>query len=266
MSNVWSNNLNLYEDYLKLLQSQKIEEVTPLVLNRFDQIHAGGLKATEKLSSMVNLTGKELILEIGGGVGGVARFLANRFNTTIINLDLSSEYTLTGKKLTELCKISDKKIFFLNADANHCPFKSSIFDIVWLQHVNMNISNKERLISELARVLKNEGKLAFHEWFMYDDTQNIPLPLPWADENKHNHLCSFNEFVNILNSFNFKITHLEDETENSLLFYNKLLQTKAFLNPIFKNRAAKEIFENAARVLEGKKMQVFLGVAVLNIK
>lgn len=262
MMNIWSNNSTLFEDYQKLLKSQQIDTITTEILNRFDQIHAGGLKATEKLSSMAKLTGKEQVLELGGGIGGVARFLVDRFNVSVVNLDLSREYCLTGKRFSELCKIDKTKLFFVNGNAIFCPLKSNIFDIVWLQHVNMNISDKNSLISEISRVLKYKGKIVFHEWFLSDEIFKITLPLPWADEKSESHLCSFATFTKILNSFDFKVTHLEDDSENSINFYNKLLQTKAFLNPIFKNRDASEIFKNAVTTLSEKNVQVLLGVAV----
>lgn len=262
MVNIWSNNSTLFEDYQKLLKSLKIENITTEILNRFDQIHAGGLKATEKLSRMAAFTGYEHVLELGGGIGGVARFLVNKFNVVVVNLDLSHEYSLTGKKLSQLCKVGKNRLFFVNGDAILCPFKSNTFDIVWLQHVNMNILDKNSLISDISRVLKDNGKIVFHEWFLSDETLKISLPLPWGDKEEESQLCSFATFARILNSFNFKVTHLEDDSENSINFYNKLLQTKAFLNPIFKNRDAAKIFNNALSILNEKKMRVLLGVAI----
>lgn len=262
MVDIWSNNSTLFEDYQKLLKSQKIENITTEILNRFDQIHAGGLKATEKLLGMAAFKGYEHVLELGGGIGGVARFLVNKFNVEVVNLDLSYKYSLTGKKLSQLCKVDKTRLFFVNGNAILCPFKSNTFDIVWLQHVNMNILDKTSLISEISRVLKDNGKIVFHEWFLSDETFKISLPLPWGDNDGESHLCSFATFAKILNSFNFKVAHLEDDSENSINFYNKLLQTKAFLNPIFKNRDSAKIFYNALSILNEKKMRVLVGVAI----
>ncbi|HEY2256224.1 MAG TPA: SAM-dependent methyltransferase, partial [Variovorax sp.] len=52
------------------------KRLTPQQLSQFDQFHTRGLAATDDLAKMAGITSADLVLDIGSGVGGPARFLA----------------------------------------------------------------------------------------------------------------------------------------------------------------------------------------------
>lgn len=265
MHNVWDSYTNLYTDYLSFFKKLNVENIDVGFLNKFDQIHAGGIKSTEKLAQKAELENTQKILELGGGIGGVARFLEERYGVNVVNLDLSKSYSYTGKKLTDLCKTTNK-IHFVIADAVYCPLKDNIFDVVWLQHVNMNISNKDHLFSEIRRVLKVSGSLVFHEWFLSYKSAAISLPLIWADTENYNHLCTFEEFNLIANRYGFDVNFIDNETKLSLAFYKKLLSSMAFKNPIFVGRDSEKIFKNTAKMIVEGKLSVYSGKFTLREK
>jgi ubiquinone/menaquinone biosynthesis C-methylase UbiE len=43
------------------------------------------------------------------------------------------------------------------------PFPDRGFDVVWTQHVVMNIQDRERVYREFRRILMSDGKLAFFD-------------------------------------------------------------------------------------------------------
>lgn len=53
------------------------------------------------------------------------------------------------------------------------------FDLVLLQHVAMNISDRTRLYREIRRVLKPDGKLATFDGVLNDEAEPH-YPVPWA--------------------------------------------------------------------------------------
>jgi SAM-dependent methyltransferase len=59
------------------------------------------------------------------------------------------------------------------------PFPDESFDAVWTQHSSMNIGDKQQLYSEMARVLRPGGKLAFNE-ILAGAVQPLHFPVPWA--------------------------------------------------------------------------------------
>lgn len=258
MTNIRWQYSNLYEEYLRFFKVHEINDISTKTLNKFDQIHAGGIKATEKILKNLIFKPCDKVLELGGGIGGVARLLKNKYEVQVINLDLSWDFSITGKKLTELCN-DCKDISFINADATLCPFKDCSLDVVWLQHVNMNVKNKKQMFSEIKRVLKNNGLLIFHEWFLTGNNKEVTLPLPWADDASSNHLCTFDYFSELAKKHQFKTLLVEDETVASLNFYEKLIETRAFNNPIFKNRDGETIFKNIVKMLKNASLIVISG-------
>lgn len=255
----WDTNKNLFEDYLKLFKRLNIGELTVDELNRFDQIHAGGIGITKKIASLSDIRKGSNILELGGGIGGVARFLAKNFDVLAYNLDLSLSYSITGLKLTSL--INERLgVYFINGDATEIPFINRAFDIIWMQHINMNIYDKEKLFREMVRVLKRGGSIIFHEWFLKKEGyEDIDFPLPWTDTKQYNFLITVEEFIGLSEKFGLKQGFLVDDTDNALSFYKKLYENKAFLNPIFKERDGEAIFKNMISLIQNGKISVFYG-------
>jgi SAM-dependent methyltransferase len=66
--------------------------VTPETLAPFDHYHGGGLAATEGLATLLEPQAGESIVDIGSGIGGPARWLANRFNCKATGVDLTPEF------------------------------------------------------------------------------------------------------------------------------------------------------------------------------
>lgn len=49
------------------------------------------------------------------------------------------------------------------------PFPDSTFDVVWTQHVQMNVHDKLKFYSEIERVLNDMGIYVYYEVFRKSD-------------------------------------------------------------------------------------------------
>ena len=119
------------------------------------------------------------VLDIGCGLGGSARMLADEFNCSVKGIDLSHEYIRTAQKLSELVGLKDKT-GFIQGDALDLPYGNDSFDVVWTQHVQMNISDKTKFYSEIKRVLKDGGTLMYYDIFSKNG-EDVNYPVPWAN-------------------------------------------------------------------------------------
>ena len=73
------------------------------------------------------------------------------------------------------------RIEFRQGDALDLPFAESTFDHVWCHNVTMNIQDKRKLASEVARVLKPGGRFSCSE--VGQGPGGAPIfPLPWATD------------------------------------------------------------------------------------
>ena len=94
------------------------------------------------------------VLDIGSGIGGPSRHLGQvRSAATSSAIDLTAEYCRVAEALTARTGLADK-VTYKTADALNLPFEGGSFDVVWTQHVAMNIADRPRLYSEMHRVLK----------------------------------------------------------------------------------------------------------------
>lgn len=66
-------------------------------------------------------------------------------------------------------------------DLTHLAFGSASFDLVWTQHVVMNIRDRAALYREFRRVLKSGGKFAFYDIITGDGGASPIYPVPWAE-------------------------------------------------------------------------------------
>lgn len=266
MKTSWDYNETLFEDLITFIKSKKGDPSNPESLCHFDQIHAGGIKATNHLLNSLGIGESKILLDLGGGIGGVARVFATKLKCNVISLDYSLNYNITGKKLTDLCNI--KNVFFINADATSIPLKNDSCEVILLQHINMNIRDKEKLFQECFRVLKQNGKIIFHEWFIKDEIKlrTIKFPLPWSDSEQFSFLIKLSEFLELAAKYGFEITNLEDDSKESMKFYKKIYNEKNFSNPIFSKRNPEQIFKNIISALEENILEVFMGVLKLKNK
>ena len=132
--------------------SLRVDDLAPL-----DEFHTRGRESTLEVAELANLKASDLVLDVGCGLGGTVRHLAEQYKCHVVGVDLTEEYISVGKKLTELVGLSDR-VELCQGSALEIPYEDRKFDVVWTEHVQMNIADKNRFYSEIARVLKPGGQ------------------------------------------------------------------------------------------------------------
>jgi SAM-dependent methyltransferase len=113
-------------------------------------------------------TSHDLMLDLGCGIGGPGRFLADRFGCSVLGVDLLPLRVEIAEALAELTH-TDDRVSYRVADATDLDLADELFAQVWMLDVSMHIRNKRALFAEIARVLQPDGLLVMHE-------QTGPLP------------------------------------------------------------------------------------------
>jgi sarcosine/dimethylglycine N-methyltransferase len=153
------------------------QRLTPEQLGALDQFHTRGLAATTELAKLAGITADMSVLDVGSGVGGPARFLAATYSCRVTGVDLSQPFVDAARYLTERTGQSGQ-VSFQTASALELPFDDGRFDVVLLQHVAMNISDRARLYREIRRVLKSSGRFATFDVVLMSGEPHYPVP--WA--------------------------------------------------------------------------------------
>jgi ubiquinone/menaquinone biosynthesis C-methylase UbiE len=156
------------------------EQATAADLHRMDMNHMGGLAATDALANMAKLVPGQTVLDVGAGVGGPARRMASTYGVSVWGVELSEAVCQTAVALTALVGLHDQ-VQFTPGSALALPFEDEAFDVVVMQHVAMQIAEKDQLFGECVRVLKGDGVLALHEIFAGEGGPPH-FPLAWATD------------------------------------------------------------------------------------
>jgi sarcosine/dimethylglycine N-methyltransferase len=173
-----------------------LDRLTPDDLIPLDQFHSFGLASTLELARRAAVAAGERVLDVGGGIGGPARFLASRHECHVTVLDLTPAFVAAGEALTAWTRLSDR-VSFVCASALEMPFPDASFDLAWIQNSAMNIADKPRFYGEIARVLRPGGRLAF---FGVTAGPNGPphFPVPWANDPAYSFLLPPEEVRQII--------------------------------------------------------------------
>ncbi|WP_432894188.1 class I SAM-dependent methyltransferase [Kribbella sp. CA-245084] len=188
-----------------------LDGLKPEDLALVEDYHTGGRLATVQLVDLLELTPESEVLDDGSGIGGTARYLADRFGCAVTAVDLSDEYCETAHWLNRLVGLDDK-IVVRQGDVTSLPLDDRSVDVVFSQHVQMNVARKDRLYQEARRVLRDGGRLALWD-IMAGDGRELDYPLPWADGPEHSFLVPPSVLRTEIEAAGFTVTHWADLTD-----------------------------------------------------
>ena len=157
-----------------------------------DQFHSRGRDATLELAALARVEHGMRVLDVGGGIGGAARLLAQLHRCRVTVVDLTEEFCRVGEALTKRVGLH-ALVDFRHENALALPFSDASFDLAWTQHSTMNIADKARLFRELARVVLPSGRVAMHE-IVAGPEQPVHFPAPWARTPEISFLASAEEY------------------------------------------------------------------------
>jgi len=193
--------------------------LTPQQLGTLDQFHTRGLAATAELAQLADITAGMSVLDVGSGVGGPARFLAATYGCRVTGVDLSEPFVEAARYLTERTG-QGGQLSFQTASALQLPFNEGRFDIVLLQHVAMNISDRGRLYREIRRALKSGGRFATFDVVLSSGEPHYPLP--WARTPATSFLLTIDATREAIESAGFRMLAWQDDTEVAKAWFAQL--------------------------------------------
>jgi ubiquinone/menaquinone biosynthesis C-methylase UbiE len=260
ISGIFNSILDGLESSGKDTHSLNPDDLSPI-----DEFHTRGKESTIELADVAQIQQHHKVLDVGCGLGGSARYISNEYGCSVVGIDLTDEYVDAANKLTELVKLADK-VSFKQGSALELPFPSENFDIVWTEHTQMNIADKEKFYGELSRVLKPNGRLVFHDVFL--GTAREPhYPTPWAEYDSLSSLCTQEEAKSAIQNSNLKVNEWEDKSKKSLEFFKEIIKKTEKSGPpplgfhLLMGKTAKTKLLNIARNLEEDRTSVVLGSA-----
>lgn len=186
-----------------------------------DEFHIRGRESTAELAALVEPAAGTEILDVGSGLGGTARFLADRYRCRVVGIDLTEAYCALARRLSAWVGLSERTEFRC-ADALRLPFAEGTFELAWTEHAQMNIADKRAFYGEIHRVLRPAGRLAFHDIFA-GAAGEVHFPVPWASRPALSALAPVDDVRNLLASIGFAEIAWTDRTAHALAWFRAAL-------------------------------------------
>ena len=151
--------LNNYNNLkTKLKREPTLEE-----LSEIDQLHYNGIKAVNEAITKTKITKSSMVLDIGSGIGGPARFIANKTKSKLYAIEIQHKLNQIAKNLTSNYMLN-RNIKHIKADILTYDFKNIQFTniVSWLSlyHIPYRIN----LLKKLSTLL-HEGGFFYAEDF-----------------------------------------------------------------------------------------------------
>lgn len=222
LSDHYSCNLDL-ERILEAIKKAYPTGASKYQLAPIDQLHIGGIRASEKLLTLLN--DSERILEVGSGTGGLMR-LASELGIQITGLDISHRLNYLNHYLwhfSSSCQLQPQ-CRIVTGDAHNLPFLNNSFNAIVLQHSLLNMPDTQQVMHECHRVLQPSGRLILHEIIQGDKGQSMLFPVPWASSEDDSFLHTEKELQNLFNQAGFEVQQVSDWTDEALIWRKKQAQ------------------------------------------
>jgi ubiquinone/menaquinone biosynthesis C-methylase UbiE len=201
-------------------QGKSSDAVTIDDLAPVDEFHIGGRRASEDFLDQLGFTAQANVLDVGCGLGGPARFVANRYGSQVSGIDLTAEYVETGNTLCQWVGLGGR-VTLHQGSALAIPFTDSSFDAAYMLHVGMNIDDKEKLAVEVARVMRPGSVFGIYD-VMRTGPGDLAFPVPWAATAGLSAVADSERYKSALQKAGFTILAERNRRDFALAFFADL--------------------------------------------
>jgi sarcosine/dimethylglycine N-methyltransferase len=200
--------------------------IPPERLAALDHFHVRGADATADLAKLAGVQSGWTVLDAGSGLGGPSRHLAERYGCQVEGVDLTPAFVEVAQVLSERADLG-ARLSYTVGDVTAVPFEPARFDLVWCEHVAMNIADRPKLYREFRRVLKTGGLLAFYDVVSIDGPATPLYPLPWSETPATSFLRTREATLDAVGAAGFVIQAEQDVTQEALGWFQRVLGTAA---------------------------------------
>jgi len=129
----------------------------------FDRVHrfydaymrVMGIYREKLIAKLLSLDGTERVVDLGGGTGYVARYLAPYCKEVWVLDESPKMLSHAG---------GHRSVRIVKANALATPFPDSYFDVAVLSDVLHHVADQETLLDEAKRILRPKGRLLIYDF------------------------------------------------------------------------------------------------------
>ncbi|MGP3953056.1 glycine/sarcosine N-methyltransferase [Streptomyces sp. 7N604] len=117
-------------------------------------------RTVERMASKLEPAEDSVVLDLGSGFGGSARYLAETYGCRVLALNLSEVENERHKELNAARGLTHR-IDVVDGSFENIPYPDASVDVVWSQDAFLHSGNRVRVLEEAARVLRPGGHFIF---------------------------------------------------------------------------------------------------------
>ena len=134
-----------------------------------DSIFEASRRTVQKMAGLsANLSDRARVLDLGSGIGGSARYLAQAFGCRVVALNLSEVENERHRSMNQDQGL-DHLIEVIDGNFESVPKPDASFDLVWSQDAILHSANRGQVLSEACRVLTSGGEMIFTDPMQTED-------------------------------------------------------------------------------------------------
>jgi len=133
-----------------------------------DSVFEASQRTVEKMASLLDLSRRPSVLDIGAGYGGAARYLAKHFHCPVTCLNLSEVQNQRNRQLN-FDQGLQTLVKVVTGNFEDIPEGDNTFDVIWSQDAILHSGDRVRVLKEVSRVIKDGGEFIFTDPMQSDN-------------------------------------------------------------------------------------------------
>ncbi|BFZ12596.1 hypothetical protein BsWGS_15635 [Bradybaena similaris] len=174
-------------------------------------VSTGGLETTKEFVEMLDLKDGQKVLDVGGGIGGSAFYMAKTFGVKVTIVDLSSNMIQIGMERAQEVQCGPDQVVFERTDATKRDYPPASFDVVYSRDTILHINDKLSLFKKFFNCLRPGGKVLISDYCCSPDEHSEQFKA-YVKQRGYN-LLSPEAYGKVLEEAGFINVRAEDRTQ-----------------------------------------------------
>jgi phosphoethanolamine N-methyltransferase len=190
------------------------EDTTPLEIIWGDGFMSpGGAEEVRRILGGNSLQGCS-VLDIGSGVGGIDLLLVREYKAaSVLGIDVEPSLVEIASARAKEAGLA-RTLTYQLIEPGPLPVPDESFDVVFSKDAILHVADKERLLSEVNRVLRPGGRLLVSDWLRGEGAHHDAQVQEFVSAAEHDfRMCSLQEMGQLARDAGLTGVELEDRRD-----------------------------------------------------